>query len=178
MVLPRPSLSAPLRVGVVADTHLPRFGRRLPAALVEGLHRVDMVLHLGDLTDPLALDLLAQVAPVEAMAGNNDPPDLVERLGTRRVLELGGARIGMTHGHLGRGRTTRDRAASQFEGEALDVMAFGHSHMPVLDRVAATWHLNPGSPTDKRRQPVFSYALLTVARGRVTPELRTYAHRA
>lgn len=165
------------RVGVVADTHLPRFGRRLPAALVEGLEGVDLVLHLGDLTASLALELLEEIAPVECVAGNNDPSDLVQRLGTRRILEVAGARIGMTHGHLGRGRTTRARALSQFEGETLDVVAFGHSHVPLLERVGQTWHLNPGSPTDKRRQALYSYALLTVAGGRVEPELCTYAAR-
>ncbi len=163
-----------LRIGVVADTHLPRFGSRLPPALVEGLYGVDLILHLGDLTDPIALDLLAQIAPVDAVAGNNDPPDLARRLGTRRLLEIAGARIGMAHGHLGRGRTTRARAASHFEGEALDVLAFGHSHIPLLERVGETWHLNPGSPTDRRRQPVYSYAVLGVLDGRVEPELRTY----
>jgi len=170
-------MTAISRVGVVADTHLPRFGRSLPPALVAGLHGVDLVLHLGDLTDPFALDLLAQIAPVEAVAGNNDAADVVQRLGTRRVVEVGGARIGMTHGHLGRGRTTRDRAVSQFDADELDVLAFGHSHIPLLERVGRTWHLNPGSPTDKRRQAEFSFALLTVGDGEVAAELRTYPSR-
>jgi putative phosphoesterase len=165
------------RVGVVADTHLPRFGRQLPPALVAGLHGVDLVLHLGDLTDAVVLDLFDAIAPTEAVAGNNDAPDLTARLGIRRIVEVGGARIGMTHGHLGRGRTTRDRAVSQFPDDDLDVLAFGHSHIPLLERVGSTLHLNPGSPTDKRRQPRFSYAVLDVHDGEVTADLRTYDSR-
>ncbi|MFN3432523.1 MAG: metallophosphoesterase family protein, partial [Candidatus Sericytochromatia bacterium] len=65
-------------IGLVSDTHLPRFGRRLPAPLVNGLqgHGVSRILHMGDLTSPAALEWLSAIAPVDAVAGNNDGPEL------------------------------------------------------------------------------------------------------
>lgn len=165
--------------GVVSDTHLPRFGRTLPPALEHGLRAagVELILHLGDFTAPFALELLGAIAPVEAVAGNNDSRELAARLGTRRVLDLDGIRVGMTHGHLGPGRTTRERAINEFDGESLDVLLFGHSHIPLVERRDSTWLMNPGSPTDRRGQPLFSYGLLTIADGAASVELRTYPDR-
>lgn len=165
------------RVVLTGDTHLPRFGRSLPAALVEALTDADLVLHAGDLTDPFVLDLLAEHTPVVAVAGNNDAPALHERLGLTRVVEVEGVRIGLTHGHAGRGRTTPDRARNAFDGQGLDAIAFGHSHQPVVERVDGRWLLNPGSPTDRRRQPTFSFLRLEVEGRDLRPELVTYAHR-
>ncbi len=102
----------PVRIGVVADTHLPRFGRALPQALVRGLSEppVDLIVHLGDMTDLLAVDLLERIAPVRAVAGNNDSADVRARFPDRDVIEVAGARLGLVHGHAGRGRTTEERA--------------------------------------------------------------------
>ena len=167
-------------VAVVSDTHLPRFGTRLPAALRTGLldHRVELILHLGDFTEPVAVELLEEIAPVEGVAGNNDPPPLVARFGRRRIVTVGGARIGMVHGDAGPGRSTLERAASAFEPDEVAVVAFGHSHVARCEGRDGRWLLNPGSPTDKRRSPLFSYATLDVVDGVVTPALHYYADRA
>jgi uncharacterized protein len=127
-------------VVVVADTHLPRFGRDLPAPLVRGLTGVDLVLHAGDITDAFVLDLLEAFAPVIAVAGNNDGPALHDRLGTRRIVEVGAVRIGLTHGHLGTGRSTPERARLAFarEDPPVDAVAFGHSHQPMSSASAAS----------------------------------------
>jgi len=70
-----------MKVGVVSDTHLPRFGDQLPAGLLRGLgaEGVERILHLGDFTGPEIPRLFETVAPLEAVAGNNDPPTLVRR---------------------------------------------------------------------------------------------------
>lgn len=174
-----------LRVAVVGDTHLPRFGRALPRALIHGIAeaRVERILHVGDWTAPLAVDLLEAVAPVDGVAGNNDPPALVERFGLVKVVELEGVRLGLTHGHLGPGRTTPERAERCFAGEpGLAAILFGHSHVPLMVPPATSgrpWLLNPGSPTDKRRQPRFTWMLLTLGGdGTLGAELRAYDDRA
>jgi uncharacterized protein len=155
-----------MRVALVSDTHLPRFGRALPRALLDGFERegIGSIIHAGDWTDPLALSLLEAIAPVQGVAGNNDGPELHERFATRTILDLGGARIGVTHGHLGPGATTPERARRAFAGEpagSLAAIVFGHSHIPLVDRLPnGGWLVNPGSPTDKRRQPLFSWAVL------------------
>jgi putative phosphoesterase len=168
------------RIVVVGDTHLPRFGRVLPRPLVEAIANADLVLHCGDLTEEFVLDLLGQFAPTVAVAGNNDGPELLARLGLTRVVEFAGARIGLTHGHAGPGRTTPDRAVSAFADleTPLDAICFGHSHIPRVERRGATWLLNPGSPTDRRRQPTFSYLVIDVADGALEPRLETYERRS
>jgi putative phosphoesterase len=166
------------RIGVVSDTHLPRFGRALPGALVAGFEGagVEMVLHLGDFTDPFVPALFEVIAPLAAVAGNNDGPELVARFGRRQVVEVDGVRIGMTHGDLGAGATTPERARRTFAPDEVDVIAFGHSHVPLLERVhGGPLLLNPGSPTDKRRQPVYTWGLLEVREGAVLrAELRAF----
>jgi putative phosphoesterase len=161
-----------VRLAIVSDTHLPRFGRELPLALVRGFeeHGIERILHAGDWTTPLAVELLQAIAPVDGVAGNNDGPELHERFGTRRVLDIHGTRIGITHGHLGAGRTTEERARNLFADEAgLHAIVFGHSHIPQVRRLADDrWLINPGSPTDKRREPAYTWALLETARGRIT----------
>jgi hypothetical protein len=142
-----------MHIALVADTHLPRFGRALPGALVRGIvdARVDRILHAGDWTQPVALELLERLAPVDGVAGNNDGPELHERFGTRRIIEVGGARIGLTHGHLGPGATTPARARRAFEDEpagSLGAIVFGHSHVPLVERRPT----GPGSSTRARRR--------------------------
>lgn len=162
-----------MRIALVSDTHLPRFGRQLPRALVEGLEAadVDQILHAGDWTDPLAVDLLQAIAPIDGVAGNNDGPSLHERFGARLELVIGGVRIGVTHGHLGPGRTTEERATRAFEDEGTarpDAVVFGHSHIPVIRHLPdGRWRINPGSPTDKRRQPDYTWALMEIEDGAI-----------
>lgn len=169
----------PVRLALVADTHLPRFGTRLPAALRSGIRDsgAELILHLGDLTTRLAVDLLEEIAPVEVVAGNNDPPDLAERYGRRKVIEVAGVRIGMVHGD-GKGGSTAERAVRAFVDDEVDVVAFGHSHIPSCVRRGRVWVVNPGSPTDKRRNALFSYATLEVRGGLATPALHFYADRS
>ncbi|MCV0402834.1 MAG: metallophosphoesterase [Chloroflexi bacterium] len=165
-----------IRVVLIGDTHLPRFGRALPPRLVDELRGADRILHIGDITEAFVLDLLDEVAPTTAVAGNNDPPELQQRLGLHRVVEIGELRIAMTHGHVGPGRTTPERAWRAFAKTepAVAAIAFGHSHQPLIDRRDGVWLLNPGSPTDKRREPAFSLLLLEVEGTRLRPELVTW----
>jgi hypothetical protein len=168
------------RIGVVSDTHLPRFGRALPRALVAGLvgARVDLILHLGDFTGPDVPALFEPIAPLDAVAGNNDGGELVARFSRRKILDVDGVRIGLVHGDLGIGRTTPDRAAGAFGRSEVDIVLFGHSHIPAVVREpGGRWLVSPGSPTDKRRQPRYSWALLEIAGGEISPELRFFDDR-
>jgi len=159
-----------MKIGVVGDTHLPRFGRRLPAALVDGLRGVELIVHVGDFTGPEVPRLFEAMAPLEAVAGNNDPPSLVERFGRRKVLAVDGVRLGLVHGDGRRGTTVR-RSLDAFGDGEVDIVCFGHSHQPICERRGALWLLNPGSPTDKRTQPRYSFGLLDIERGHARPRL-------
>jgi putative phosphoesterase len=171
----------PMRIGVVSDTHLPRFGRALPRALREGVAEADvgLILHAGDFTGSDVPALLEAIAPLRAVAGNNDGPALVERFGRRAIVAVEGVRIGLVHGDLGVGRTTPERAAGSFRADEVDLVVFGHSHVPLVERLPdGRWLLNPGSPTDKRRQPRYSWALIDVDGTNIRPALRFFDDRA
>jgi putative phosphoesterase len=167
-------------LGIVSDTHLPRFGRALPRALVAGLRdeRVSRILHCGDMTDLLAVELLAAIAPVEAVAGNNDGAEIRERFGRKKILTVDGVRIGLVHGDKGAHAAPRNAVAA-FADQEIDVLCFGHSHRPLREERGTVLLLNPGSPTDKRMNLRYSYATLRVDGGRVVAaQLHYYSDRA
>ena len=150
---------------VIADTHWPRHGPALPGWLLAAAAQADTILHAGDLTDPALLQVLSDLAPTWAVAGNGDPGG-DPRLPDRRILTLDGLRIGLTHGHLGApGAPTPRRAAAAFRDDGVGLVVFGHSHQPLLMRAGDLWLLNPGSPTERRRAPRRSAAWLAVAGG-------------
>jgi putative phosphoesterase len=153
-------------IGLVSDTHLPRFGRALPRALEAGLRSagVSRILHMGDMTDAIAIPLFEAIAPLDAVAGNNDPEDVWQRYGRRKIIEIDGVRIGMVHGDAGRGNA-HDNAIGAFAVERPDVVLYGHSHRPIVERRGAQIIANPGSPTDKRVMPTYSYGILTIEAG-------------
>lgn len=161
--LSRKGLST-IRIGVISDTHLGERAEKLPDALVEGLRGVDLILHAGDWVSPHVVGLVEAIAPCESVAGNNDGPDIVDKFGYAKRLELGGLRFGLVHGD-GYRKTTAERALDAFADERPDVIVYGHSHIPESRQVGGTLLFNPGSPTDKRRQPRYSYGIITVENG-------------
>jgi len=152
-----------MRIVVLSDTHAPRRWKSCPPAVASRLRGADLILHAGDVCTAVVLDELAQYAPVTAVAGNNDGPDVAAWGATETAaLTPGGLRIAMIHDSgPAAGRLPRMRARFP---EA-DLVVFGHSHIP-LDAVGETLRIfNPGSPTDRRRQPHGTLGLLHVADG-------------
>ncbi len=167
---------APLTVGVVSDTHLyPEPAHRgLPRTLLDELAqaRPGLILHAGDILAPWVLNRLGDLAPVLAVRGNGDPADLFGALPLSLVVTVGKHRLGLTHGHLGRGSTTPLRAYNTFADAdpPVDCVVFGHSHQPLSKLHRGLLLFNPGSPTDRRRQPYYSFGLLRIAET-IDPEL-------
>jgi len=151
---------------VIADTHLPRRATAWSEGLLPHLERADLILHAGDLMDPGLLDDLAAYAPIRGVRGNLDPPEV--RLPESVQFEFGGVRIAMIH-DSGPKRGRRNRMRRRFP-EAR-VVVFGHSHIPWLEDEGGLLLLNPGSPTDRRRQPEHTFALLWVEGGEVRAEV-------
>jgi len=150
------------RIAVVSDTHVPRFAHRLPAALaIVAAQRPAAILHCGDFTSLEAVSALEAIAPLEGVAGNNDGQEIVARFARRTIITVYGARIGLVHGDGARG-TTPQRARAAFADESVAAILFGHSHIPSCQRSDEGWLINPGSPTDKRRQARFSFAVLDI----------------
>jgi putative phosphoesterase len=153
-------------LALVGDTHLPRGSRRLPDGCVALLREASLVLHLGDFTAPSVLEDLRALAPVEAVHGNMDEWPLREALPERRIVEAEGLRIGLVH-DPGRAAGRHERLRRLFPDCGL--VAYGHTHLPEAALVDGVWFVNPGSPTERRRAPAHTIA---VVRGGV-PELVT-----
>jgi uncharacterized protein len=156
-------------VAVIADTHLPRGGRRIPEACLERLRGADLVLHAGDVTAASVLAELEGIGrPVQAVHGNMDDAELRQRLPETQIVDAGGLRIAMTH-DPGPAAGREERLLRRFPGCA--AVVYGHTHQPQVERVGETWILNPGSPTERRRAPSHTMLVLQVAHGTITPEL-------
>ena len=156
-----------MRLLLISDPHLPKRAKALPEPLLAELPRADVVFHAGDWVDTATLDLLeSRSARLVAVYGNNDGPELRARLPEVARAELGGLRFGVVH-ETGAAQGREARCAARFPD--LDVLVFGHSHIP-WDTTAATGLrlLNPGSPTDRRRQPYCTYMTATVDAGALT----------
>jgi putative phosphoesterase len=156
---------AGMRVAVLSDTHAPRFWKQCPPAVAEQLREADLILHAGDVCTVSVLDELAGFAPVRAVLGNNDGPD-VARWGAEPTaeFELDGLLVAMVHDSgAAQGRPARLRR--MFPDAALVV--FGHSHIPWDHSEQGQRSFNPGSPTDRRRQPRGTMGLLEVADGQL-----------
>jgi len=154
-------------VAVIADTHMPRGGRRLPDACVDRLRAADLILHAGDVVaEPVFEELAALGPPVRAVHGNMDDAALRERLPETLVVDAGGLEIGMTH-DPGPSAGREERLARRFPGCA--AVVYGHTHEPQVARAGEVWILNPGSPTERRRAPSHAMLVLEVANGRIEP---------
>ena len=159
-----------MRLVLTADTHVPRRARDLPAVLWSEIRSADVVVHAGDWVDVSLLDALESRLRADqllvACYGNNDGPALRARLPEIAHAELAGLRLAVVH-ETGPATGREQRCAARFPDT--DVLVFGHSHIP-WDTTAATGLrlLNPGSPTDRRRQPYCTYLTATAAEGRLT----------
>jgi len=150
-----------MRLLLLADTHVPRRARDLPVQVWEEIDDADVVVHAGDWVDAELLDAIGRRATrLVGVYGNNDGPPLRERLPEVANVDLDGVRLTVVH-ETG-GREGRERRCAQRFPDT-DVLVFGHSHIP-WDTTAKTGLrlLNPGSPTDRRRQPFCTYMTATV----------------
>lgn len=153
-----------MRLAIVADTHLPRGSRALPPACLDELRAADVILHAGDIATRAVLDEIAALGPpVHAVRGNVDEPgiDLPETL----AVDAAGVTIAMIHdAGPARGRLVRLRR--RFPNA--DAVVFGHSHIPLHEAEDGFQIFNPGSPTDRRRQPQHTMGVAQVHADAVT----------
>ncbi|WP_374945356.1 metallophosphoesterase family protein [Agreia sp.] len=144
------------RIVIMADTHLPRRAKKLPRALWAAIEGADVVLHAGDWVDELTLDELQHRSRrLVGVYGNNDGDGLRSRLPETARFDVEGVRFAMIH-ETGPAAGRDERMGRKFTGT--DVLVFGHSHIPWNSTAAGGLRLlNPGSPTDRRRQPRCTY---------------------
>jgi len=161
-----------MRLLLLADTHVPRRARDLPGQVWDEVDLCDAVIHAGDWVAMGLLDALsARARRLVACWGNNDGPDLRSRLPEQADVMLDGLRFTVVH-ETGSASGREARMAQRYP--ETDVLVFGHSHIP-WDTTARTGLrlLNPGSPTDRRRQPFCTYMTADVGSG-VLREVRVH----
>ena len=146
------------RIGVISDTHIPHF-KRLPDVIWEHFAGVELIMHAGDLSRLTVIAELETIAPVVAVQGNIEEEEVVQKLPIKREIVVGHCRIGVVH-ILGDSHN-RERIARQEFPNARCVV-FGHSHVPWNQEHDGLLLFNPGSATDRRRQPRCSVGLLHI----------------
>jgi uncharacterized protein len=155
-----------MRIAVLSDTHAPRFWKQCPPAVAAQLGGADLILHAGDVCTPGVLDELSAYGPTIAVLGNNDGPDVAAwGAPETRQFDVEGLTVAMIHDSgAAKGRLARMRRRFPAAG----LVVFGHSHIPWNEEADGLRIFNPGSPTDRRRQPCGTMGLLEVRRGGVS----------
>jgi putative phosphoesterase len=145
-------------VGVISDTHIPHF-KRLPEAIWQHFADVELIIHAGDLSVLSVLNELETIAPVVAVQGNIEREEVALKLPIRREVVVGFCRIGIVH-ILGEAAYYERTARREFPNAR--VVVFGHSHIPYNREHSGQLIFNPGSATDRRRQPACSIGRLII----------------
>ncbi|WP_081317362.1 metallophosphoesterase family protein [Microbacterium testaceum] len=154
-----------IRLLLVADTHVPKRARTIPDAVRRAASEVDLIVHAGDWVSEAVLDEFLALGPVLGVWGNNDGADLRARLPEIARAEIEGVRVAVVH-ETGAATGRERRMDAAFPDT--DVLVFGHSHIPWDTTTPAGLRLlNPGSPTDRRRQPRCTMMTLTLAEGTI-----------
>ncbi|MFW5981113.1 MAG: metallophosphoesterase family protein [bacterium] len=146
-----------MKIGVISDTHIPTKTKRIPENVFQIFQDVDLIIHAGDIAEWQVLETLKQYAPVRAVSGNIDPPELRRDLPIKLELELKGYQIAITHGHSIRGHIMYNLS---YVFPDADVIIFGHTHKPCNQMIEGQLHFNPGSPTDRRMQKKHSVGII------------------
>ncbi|SDM76133.1 hypothetical protein SAMN04488137_1817 [Fictibacillus solisalsi] len=150
-----------MKIVVVSDTHMPKRANKIPERLIADLQNADLIIHAGDWQTPEVFHQLRQYAPIEGVTGNVDRPEMRDLFNETLLLKVNRFTIGVVHGH-GAKQTTEKRAIATFNEVDVDCIIFGHSHIPKNYCHNGVLMLNPGSPTDKRREKYYSHAILTI----------------
>jgi len=159
-----------MRIGLLADTHIPEAARRLPSQISEVFRGVDLILHAGDIYLLSVLDELERIAPVLAAKGDDDEMDVLadRRVKRKHVIHLEGHTLWLIHEipyiRMVTPWPSRGRASTTEETPP-DIVAFGHDHCTIVERRNGVLFVNPGSPTFLNyRQGPGTVALLTIER--------------
>ncbi|GAA1711911.1 YfcE family phosphodiesterase [Kribbella yunnanensis] len=155
-----------MRLVLISDTHLPVRAKRLPDAVWDAIDAADVVIHAGDWVNVALLDELEErAARLIGCWGNNDGPELRARLPEVARVTLDGLSVAVVH-ETGASKGREERCERAYPG--VDLLVFGHSHIPWDTTAPGGLRLlNPGSPTDRRRQPYCTFQTATITAGRL-----------
>lgn len=164
--IPALGAGAPLRIGIISDTHVPEARVELWPQVFEAFADVDGILHGGDIHHLKVIDQMEKLAPVWSARGNGEdgsggrqvaPED--PRLRTTWRLRLGELNVGIIHDlpvpeippKLTIANSMREEFRIDPDGpDRLDVIVHGDSHKERIDLIESVVCVNPGSPTYPR----------------------------
>lgn len=151
-----------LRIGVIADTHIPISAMHVPKKITDAFRKVDMVAHAGDILELSVLDELKKsCADIKAVWGNMDPYETRKKLPETEIFGFGSHKIGLTHGKGDPAGLIR-QLAEKFKDDSVDIIIFGHAHYPVNEEHNGILYFNPGSATDTIYAPYNSYGIIEI----------------
>ena len=151
-----------MKIGVIADTHIPDRADDIPKEVLDNFKNVDMIIHVGDLVDLSVLDKLKAVCPnVKAVCGNMDSYEVRKKLPQKVIIEIANHKIAVTHG-WGPPNRLIDMVTREFKDDNVDLIIFGHSHTALNEKKNNIVYFNPGSPTDKIFSPYNSYGIIEI----------------
>lgn len=158
-----------MRILVLSDTHIPRAAQDLPAKICEEIEKADAIMHAGDFVDESVLDKLKKAKKeVYAVYGNMDSPEVRRRLKNKEIVTIGKFKIGIIHGY-GAPKDIIDTVKGEFGN--VDVIVFGHSHVPISTRKNGILFFNPGSPTDTVFAKENTYGILEITDKKIEGEI-------
>lgn len=160
-----------MKILIIADTHLTKTDAFTP--IFPAGDRPDYLIHAGDYIDAGILNHLKEEYNFIGVYGNNDDSDIVWQLPEKEIVGFPPYKIGIFHGH-GQGKSTIERTYEQFKTDDVDIVVFGHSHQPLICTKDKILFLNPGSPTNKRKERWFSYIMLELLPEEIRAELRFF----
>lgn len=148
-----------MKVVILSDTHIKGRNKIFPDTFLKELSDTDCIIHAGDWSDIGVYEDLKVYAPVFGVHGNAEEDEVQHTFPDKKILTLHGYKIGIVHGH-GEGKTTDRRAFDAFSDDHVDIIIFGHSHISMLRYFKKRLLVNPGSITQKRTNPCYSFAVL------------------
>ncbi|MBL7073329.1 MAG: metallophosphoesterase family protein [Candidatus Omnitrophica bacterium] len=158
-----------MKIGVISDTHISVFSSKLPQKVYECFKDCDLIVHAGDAIEMSVIKELGKIAEVKAVRGNMDSRELKERFSEKIIFEAEGKKIGVVHGKGSSSKILRTVSGSFTE--KLDIVIFGHSHLPLNEKKGDTLFFNPGSAMDRVCSPYCSIGIIYIEDGNIRGEI-------
>ena len=159
-----------MKIGVIADTHIPAIAAELPSEIYSYLKNCDCIVHAGDVVDMSLIEELRLIADTYAVSGNMDSFDVKKTLPEKLIFEVAGKSIGVVHGR-GNPAKVLQFVEDDFKNKKLDIIIFGHSHVPFNGLIDGTIYFNPGSVTDRVFAPYRSFGIITIEKNEINAEI-------
>ena len=150
-----------MKIIAISDTHIPNNASSLPKKLIEAIESADLVVHTGDFVSLDLLKLLETKCKVKAVFGNMDSVEIRNRLSQCEIFNFAGKKIALVHG-WGPPKNLLENIKEKFKDKKVDLVIFGHSHLPLTIKEDNTIYFNPGSPTDKIFEPYNSFGEINI----------------